>query len=118
MIKTQTLLCEVKRTRKSPKDLEALPKSFIKGTSRVSGGDNHKDRGRLYCCLQHCTGTYDVFREPCFISYDVPLGQGLYVCASVLLTSNNVTCIGSPHEPSSCELSKMRMYIRMSDHIT
>ena len=45
MIKTWTLLCEVKRTRKSLKDLEALPKSFIKGTSRVSGGDNHKYRG-------------------------------------------------------------------------
>ena len=32
MIKTWTLLCEVKRTRKSLKDLEALPKSFINGT--------------------------------------------------------------------------------------
>ena len=45
MIKIRTLSCEVKRTRKSLKDSEALPKIFIKGTLRVSGGDSHKHRG-------------------------------------------------------------------------
>ena len=79
--------------RKSLKDLGALPKSFIKRTSKIPRGNNHREGVVCTAAFSTALGP-KIFLENHVLSSMMCLWDNGCVCAPVFLKSNSVTCIG------------------------